>query len=353
MSWVVSFLVLSLLIFLHELGHYSAARFFGVYVEIFSIGFGKKLFSFQAFGTQWQVSAIPLGGYVKMKGQEDMNPTALSYDTDSYTVKKPWQKILILAAGPLANFFTAWVLFLGIAFGNPQVHLPVAGKAVVGEVIKDSPAQKGGILPRDTILSVNGKAITQWEELSETISHSTGSLTLIIDRNGTRQTLMVTPKVQESTNLFKEKIQKRLVGIAPLLETHHLDFFGKIDYASKQTYDTTVLIVESVQKLLTGVVPAKEVGGVVSIVKITADATAYGWMSIFFLAALISINLGVLNFLPIPALDGGHIVLNLYEMIRGKAPSESFITQATIMGWVILMGLMMLGLYNDIMRLLP
>ncbi|MFZ2968962.1 MAG: RIP metalloprotease RseP [Sulfuricurvum sp.] len=350
MSWIVALLVLSLLIFLHELGHYSAARFFGVYVEVFSIGFGKKLFSFQAFGTQWQVSAIPLGGYVKMKGQEDMDPRALSYDTDSYTVKKPWQKILILAAGPLANFFTAWVLFFGIAFGNPQVLSPV-----VGEVLKDSPAQRGGLLPNDTILSINGKAITQWEELSETITHSTGALTLVVDRNGTQQPLIVTPKVQESTNLFKEKIQKRLVGIAPLGKTHtlELDWEGKFNYASKQTYDTTVLIVESVQKLLTGVVPAKEVGGVVSIVKITADATAYGWMSIFFLAALISINLGVLNFLPIPALDGGHIVLNLYEMIRGKAPSESFITQATIMGWVILMGLMMLGLFNDIMRLLP
>jgi regulator of sigma E protease len=350
MSWIVALLVLSLLIFLHELGHYSAARFFGVYVEVFSIGFGKKLFSFHAFGTQWQISAIPLGGYVKMKGQEDMDPSALSYDTDSYTVKKPWQKIIILSAGPLANFFTAWVLFLGIAFGNPQVLSPV-----VGQVLKDSPAQKGGVLAHDAILSVNGITISQWEELSDTITHSTGTLTLLVDRNGTRKILMVTPKVQESTNLFKEKIQKRLVGIAPAGETHalELNFREKVAYASKQTYDTTALIVESLQKLLTGVVPAKEVGGVVSIVKITADATAYGWMSIFFLAALISINLGVLNFLPIPALDGGHIVLNLYEMIRGKAPSESFITQATVMGWVILMGLMVLGLYNDIMRLLP
>jgi len=353
MSWVVAFFVLSFLIFLHELGHYSAARFFGVYVEVFSIGFGKKLFGFEALGTQWQVSAIPLGGYVKMKGQEDINPAAISYDRDSYTVKKPWQKIIILSAGPLANFFTAWVLFFGIAFGNPNVLSPVEGKAVIGEVIKDSPAQKRGLLPNDTILSVNGVHITQWEELSTMITHSTGTLALLVDRNGTRQTLMVTPKVEESTNLFKEKIQQRLIGVAPLLESHHLDFEGKIAYASQKTYDTTALIVESLQKLLTGVVPAKEVGGVVSIVKITADATAYGWMSIFFLAALISINLGVLNFLPIPALDGGHIVLNLYEMIRGKAPSESFITQATIMGWVILMGLMLLGLFNDIMRLLP
>ncbi|MBV5349107.1 site-2 protease family protein, partial [bacterium] len=111
MSWMIAFLVLSLLIFLHELGHYSAARYFGVYVEVFSIGFGKKLGSFKAFGTQWQFSAIPLGGYVKMKGQDDLDPTALSSDNDSYNSKKPWQRIIILLSGPMANFLTAWILF--------------------------------------------------------------------------------------------------------------------------------------------------------------------------------------------------------------------------------------------------
>lgn len=348
MSWIVALLVLSLLIFLHELGHYTAARFFGVYVEVFSIGFGKKLASFQALGTQWQISAIPLGGYVKMKGQDDLDPASVSTDNDSYNSKKPWQRIIILLAGPAANFATAWILFYMIALGGPQALSPV-----IGEVVKNSPAHDAGLQKNDIVTSVNGGKITQWNELSDTIKSSTGTLTLAVERNETTLFILLSPRVSESTNIFKEKIRQRMVGIAPLGKTHTLDltFIETLEYASAQTYNTSFLIFQSVQKLLTGVVPAKEVGGVVSIVQITADATAYGWMSLFFFAALISVNLGVLNLLPIPALDGGHIVFNLYEMIRRKAPSEAVITQLTIGGWVILLGLMTLGLYNDISRL--
>lgn len=349
MSWLVALLVLSALIFFHELGHYSAARFFGVYVEVFSIGFGKKLFSFQWIGTQWQISAIPLGGYVKMKGQDDSDPTAISSDSDSYTAKKPWQRIIILLAGPLANFALAWVFFYAIALGGPQALSPVIGK-----IVQDSPAHQAGLHNGDKVLSINGKSITAWDELSEAIKTSEGTLTLAVDRNGTQSFITLTPRISETTNLFKEKIQQRMVGIAPAGVTHTLDlsFSETITYASKQTYETSFLIFQSVQKLLTGVVPAKEVGGVVSIVQITADATAYGWMSLLFFSALISVNLGVLNLLPIPALDGGHIMFNLYEMIRRKAPSEEVIYRLTIGGWVLLLGLMTLGLYNDITRLM-
>lgn len=348
MSIIAALLVLSLLIFLHELGHYSAARFFGVYVEVFSIGFGKKIASFRAFNTRWQLSLIPLGGYVKMKGQDDSDPTATSSDSDSYTTKKPWQRIIILLAGPFANFLTAWALFLAIGINGPQTLSPI-----IGEVLKDSPAQNAGLLKGDIITAVNGKPITQWNELSDLIKNSSGALTLTVERNTTRQLLVLTPKISEATNMFKEKIQRPMVGIAPSGKTHilKLDALQSLDYASKQTYEMSFLIFQSVQKLITGVVPAKEVGGVVSIVQITADATAYGWISLFFFTALISVNLGVLNLLPIPALDGGHIMFNLYEIIRRRAPSEAVIANLTIGGWVLLLGLMFLGLYNDITRL--
>ena len=349
MSWIIALLILSALIFFHELGHYSAAKFFGVYVEVFSIGFGKELFSFNWLGTKWQISAIPLGGYVKMKGQDDLDPTALSHDNDSYNCKKPWQRIVILLAGPIANFLLAWFLFYAIALGGPKALSPI-----IGMVTKDSPAQIAGLLKNDRILSINGEAITQWDELSEAIVASTSTLTLQVQRGNALQFIALTPRISESTNIFKEKIYKRMVGIAPSGTTHvlALDVIQAIGYASKETLNSSLMIFQSVQKLITGVVPAKELGGVVSIVKITADATAYGWMSLFFFAALISVNLGVLNLLPIPALDGGHIVFNLYEIIRKKAPSEAVITQLTIGGWVILMGLMSLGLYNDITRLM-
>jgi regulator of sigma E protease len=348
-SWIVALAVLSVLIFIHELGHYSAARFFGVYVEVFSIGFGKKLFSFMWLNTRWQISAIPLGGYVKMKGQDDLDPAALSGDNDSYNSKKPWQRILILLAGPLANFALAWFLFYAIALGGAKTLSPI-----IGNVVKESPAEIAGLQKGDIVLSLNGEPIDEWNQLSDAIKSSLGALTLQIERGENIYTITVEPKITETQNIFKETIQQRMVGIAPSGVTHTMDLtlVGALVYASEETYNSSLLIFQSVQKLLTGVVPAKEVGGVVSIVQITADASSYGWISLFFFAALISVNLGVLNLLPIPALDGGHIMFNLYEMIRRKAPSEAVITQLTIGGWVILLGLMSLGLYNDITRLM-
>ncbi|MDP1785395.1 MAG: RIP metalloprotease RseP [Sulfuricurvum sp.] len=349
MSWIIALSILSALIFFHELGHYAAARFFGVYVEVFSIGFGKKLVSFSWLGTRWQISAIPLGGYVKMKGQDDLDPSAVSSDNDSYNSKKPWQRVIILLAGPLANFLLAWFLFYAIALGGPKALSPV-----IGMVSLNSPANLAGLHKDDRVLSINGERITQWNELSESIKTSTGTLTLQIQREKSLLFVTLSPRISETQNMFKEKIYQRMVGIAPSGATHtlHLSFVEGLRYATTETIDASLMIFQSVQKLITGVVPAKELGGVVSIVQITADATQYGWMSLFFFAALISVNLGVLNLLPIPALDGGHIVFNLYEMVRRKAPSEAVITQLTIGGWVILLGLMSLGLYNDITRLI-
>lgn len=349
MSWIAALLVLSAMIFFHELGHYSAARFFGVYVEVFSIGFGKRLASFRWLNTQWQISAIPLGGYVKMKGQDDLDPTAISNDNDSYNSKKPWQRIIILLAGPLANFALAWVFFYAIALGGPQTLSPV-----IGNVLKDSPAAMAGLQKGDIVRKINNERIQEWNELSDIIKSSVHPVTFEIERNHQPMVITVTPKVTQTHNIFKETIYQPMVGIAPSGDVHTLELSGisAFSYATHETYTSSLLIFQSVQKLITGVVPAKEVGGVVSIAKITADAAEYGWMSLLFFSALISVNLGVLNLLPIPALDGGHIMFNLYEMIRRRAPSEAVITRLTIGGWVLLLGLMSLGLYNDITRLM-
>jgi regulator of sigma E protease len=349
MSYIVSLLVLSALIFFHELGHYTAARLMGVYVEVFSIGFGKRLFTFRAFDTEWSISAIPLGGYVKMKGQDDTDPSKKSYDADSYNAKSPLQRIFILLAGPLANFVLAFFLYFAIAMGNPAVLAPV-----IGEVVKESPAQKAGLQKNDEIIEINGNKVEKWSDLVEYISQAKGAIAMKINRNAHIELVTVVPQLKDAKNEFGENVKRKMIGIAAagVTKRQKLSFTQKLNYAYEQTLYASTLIFTGVKKLLFGEVPASEMGGVISIVKLTSDATAVGWMSVLFFTALISVNLGVLNLLPIPALDGGHIMFNLYELITRKEPSENIIVNLTIAGWVILFGLMGLGLYNDINRLL-
>ena len=349
MGILIALLVLSILIFFHELGHFAAARYFGVQVDVFSIGFGKKLYSKTIGKTEWSISAIPLGGYVKMKGQDDTDPTAISYDQDSYNVKKPWQRIIILFAGPFANFLLAFILYFAIAnIGVPKL-LPY-----VGEVGKDTPAFSAGLTKDDKIIQVNGKNIRFWEEIGESINGTKDDITLIVERGDQLITLLLTPKIIEDKNIFGEKITRRIIGISPSGKqtTVYFEFIDGLSYAWEETKQASLLIVQSVQKLITGVVGADKLGGIITIVDVTAEASSAGILALFFFTALISVNLGVLNLLPIPALDGGHIMFNLYEIFTGRSASEQAMMYMTIIGWAILISLMMLGLYNDINRLL-
>jgi regulator of sigma E protease len=347
MGWFISLLVLSLLIFFHELGHFLAAKLMGVHVKVFSIGFGKKIASFQWGKTEWRIAMIPLGGYVQMKGQEDLDPSARSQDDDSYNVKKPWQRIFILLAGPFANFLLAFVLFWFIALGGPQVLSPV-----IGQVVKDSPAELAGLQTDDIITQINGIQIETWDEMAEKISQSEGSIDFLIERKGYLQNFTITPQMREARNDFNETVKRRMIGIGAAGISKALEVENSLTYAWDKTVWASGLIFGGVQRLVSGAVPAKELGGVISIVKITADASDQGWMPVLFFAALISVNLGVLNLLPIPALDGGHIVFNLYEMLFRRAPTEAMLIRLTIGGWAILIGLMFLGIYNDVTRLI-
>ncbi len=349
MSFIVSLLVLSALIFFHELGHYMAARYMGVKVEVFSIGFGQKIASFHRWGNEWRIAAIPLGGYVRMKGQDDSDPTKKSYDYDSYNIKTPQQKIFILLAGPLANFILAFFLYIAVGLGGPN-----ALKPIVGEVVDGSPAMVAGLKKGDTIKTINGFELNTWEQMAKIIENSNGLLNLEVIRDGRIYPLNITPKITKSKNIFGEDIDKKMIGIAASGDvfSQDLGLIGSLDYAYNQTIFASTMIFTSVKKLLFGEVPAKELGGVISIVKITSDAAQSGWMSVLFFAALISVNLGVLNLLPIPALDGGHIMFNIYEFITRKAVSEAVMIKLTLAGWVVLFGLMGLGLYNDINRMM-
>ena len=350
MGIITALFILSFLVFFHELGHFTAARFFGVQVDVFSIGFGKKLLTKQIGKTLWSFSLIPLGGYVKMKGQDDSDPTLKSTDNDSYNTKKPWQRIIILLAGPFANFLLAFLIYLSIAtIGVPTLL------STIGEINSTQPAYKAGLLAGDQITAIDGKPIHYWNEIGESIKNAPSTLKITVLRDNTTLELSVTPKKQKMVNMFNEEIERKIIGIRPDINaTVDVQYspIESFDYAYNQTKASSLLITKSIQKLIAGAVPLDQMGGVVSIVDVTAKASHVGFVALLFFTALISVNLGVLNLLPIPALDGGHIVFNLYEMITKKVPNEEVMYKLTLLGWGILLSMMILGLYNDINRII-
>lgn len=351
----IALIALSVLVFFHELGHYLAARFFGVKIERFSIGFGTILARKNCCDTEWAFSAVPLGGYVKMKGQDDADPLAQSTDDDSYNTKAPWQRIIILLAGPVANLILAFFLYLHIAFyGAPVVVALDYIDPVVGTVSVDSPAQKAKLRPNDRILKINDTPIQYWYQIGEKIQSSPDPIRLTIRRGTQQKFLQLSTKMIEGQNAYMEKIQRRIIGIAPKADINSTVTFSSsqmLHYAWRETVKATTLIAVGIKKMGTGEVSHKQVGGAITIFDIIMKFAERGFTYLLFIMALISVNLGVLNLLPIPALDGGHILFNLYEMIAGRPPSENALYYLTMLGWVLLLGLMFLGLYNDVVRL--
>jgi len=351
----IAIIALSVLVFFHELGHFTAARLFGVKVERFSIGFGKVLFKKNWLGTEWAFAPILLGGYVKMKGQDDIDPLKKNYDPDSYNSKKPWQRIVILLAGPLANIILAFFIYLIIAIhGAPAITASDYIPPVVGKIMPNSPAQRAGLKSGDKILEVNGKRVKYWYELANTIQEAKSPIELKVLRDSKIITITLIPKDDEYTNEFNEKIKRKIIGIRPLIKRDYIINFNLIDaikYAYNETKKSTLLITKGVQKISTGEVDSKNISGAITIFDILMKFAKEGLIYLMFIMALISVNLGVLNLLPIPALDGGHIMFNIYEMITGREPSERVLYTLTLMGWAFLISLMVFGMYNDINRI--
>jgi regulator of sigma E protease len=347
MGIITAILILSFLIFFHELGHFLIARLVGVKVEVFSIGFGKKLICKKFNNTSWCLSAIPLGGYVQMKGQDDTNPILKNYDEDSYMSKTPLQKIAILLGGPGFNILLAFLIYLFISFyGWPKL----APK--IGQVLPNSPAVK--ILKKnDNIVKIGDYKITSWDDIKKAVETSPIPFHLVVKRDNKLLQFDITPKIMETKNIFGETVKRKLIGISPSgkLITVHYPPLTALKVAFDETLSKSVLIFKSFEKLVTGAIGLNNISGPVTIVKVTSDATHYGIIPLLLLTALISVNLGVLNLLPIPALDGGHIMFNLYELIARKPINEEIMIKLTMLGWGILGSLMFLGLFNDIVRL--
>ncbi len=348
MMFIVAVLMLAFLIFVHELGHFTIARICGVKVEVFSIGFGKKLCFFKLFGTQFALSLIPLGGYVKLKGM-DKEENETHQANDSYAQKSPFQKLWILFGGAFFNFLFAILVYFFLALSGEKVLLPVIGGL-------DKNALEAGLLKGDKILSINHKKIASFREIRSVVARSQGELVLEIERNHQILEKRLTPKIVaiiSDSNDPNEMIRYKAIGIKPDMQKMGVvsySFFQAFEKALSRFKEGVVLIVDSLRRLIMGSSSVKELSGVVGIVGALSHASSLSMLLLF--GAFLSINLGVLNLLPIPVLDGAQMLGVVFKNIF-KITLPAFMQNALWLAGVgFLVFIMFLGLFNDITRLL-
>jgi regulator of sigma E protease len=343
-------IVLGVLIFVHELGHFLVAKRMGVTVLRFSLGFGPRLFGFTRNGTEYCVSMIPLGGYVKMLGEDPQEELTQGDLTTAFSEQKVSKRLAIVLAGPLSNFVTAIVLFtfLFAFFGIPEQAPDV------GSVNPGSPAEQAGLKPGDRVVSIDGQAIRTWEDLSGTIEkQGLHPLNFVVKRGDSEFTVTVKPQIDEAKNLFGETIKRPLIGIT-IPDTTIIRSVNPLAagyYAVAHTWRLTELFFTMIVKLVERIVPLNALGGPILIAQMAGKQAQKGVLDLINFIAFISVNLAVLNLLPIPVLDGGHVFFFLIEAVLGRPLSMKKIEFAQKLGVVALFSLMVVVFYNDIMRL--
>ncbi|WP_139532902.1 RIP metalloprotease RseP [Helicobacter pylori] len=347
--FIVAVLMLAFLIFVHELGHFTIARICGVKVEVFSIGFGKKLCFFKLFGTQFALSLIPLGGYVKLKGMDKEENGTNESTNDSYVQKSPFQKLWILFGGAFFNFLFAILVYFFLALSGEKVLLPIIGGL-------EKNALEAGLLKGDKILSINHKKIASFGEIRGIVARARGELVLEIERNHQILEKRLTPKIVaviSDSNDPNEMIRYKAIGIRPDMQKTGVisySLFQAFEQALSRFKEGVVLIVDSLRRLIMGSASVKELSGVVGIVGALSHANSLSMLLLF--GAFLSINLGILNLLPIPALDGAQMLGVVFKNIFHIALPTPIQNALWLAGVGFLVFVMFLGLFNDITRLL-
>ncbi len=353
-------LVLGLLIFVHELGHFLAAKRLGVGVLKFSLGFGPVIFSRRVGETEYCLSAIPLGGFVKMVGEaedpitssdgEEGDEAGLEFDPDeSFATKPPWAQAIIVGAGPAFNLLFAWLLY-SILFAT---GIPVLTSAI-GDVKEDMPAARAGLAPGDEIVALDGRPIDRWVQLSDGIKDGEGGpIELTFVREGRERTVELTPEKIEGTSIFGEPVPTWVIGVGPsgAVFTERSNPIVALGQGFMRTVEFVELTVLSIVKLFQRVVPASSLGGPIMIMKIAGDQADEGVRALLAFMAILSINLGILNLLPIPILDGGHLMFLAIEKVIGHPLTMRTRELAMQVGMFLLISLMGFALFNDIHRL--
>ncbi|HXE28054.1 MAG TPA: RIP metalloprotease RseP [Stellaceae bacterium] len=350
--------VLTVLVFVHELGHYLVARWNGVRVEVFSIGFGPELFGWNnRAGTRWKISAIPLGGYVKMFGDADPasmpaadlpEMTAAERDVAFHHKRLP-QRAAIVAAGPVANFIFAIVALAGLFMTVGQPFTPPQ----IGSVQQGSAAEAAGMQAGDRIVSLDGQRIERFEDVQRIVRLDPGQpLAVVIHRGDQNISLSVTPKLSEVTDRFGNKHQYGLLGIVGQgVQYVRYNPFQALVRANTETVDIVGGTLQAVWQMIIGARSTDELGGPLRIAQMSGEVAQYGWSAIVPFMAVLSINLGLINLFPIPVLDGGHLLFYAAEALRGRPLGQRAQEYGFRFGLALVLTLMVFATWNDLVHL--
>jgi regulator of sigma E protease len=363
-AYLVPFLfVLTLVVFFHELGHFLVARRCGVRVLVFSIGFGPELFGFNdRHGTRWKLSAIPLGGYVKFFGDENAasapDQAALAAMSEeerrhSFIHQPVARRAAIVVAGPLANFLLAIAIFaaLFMIFGKPSTS------PRVDAVQPGSAAEAAGFKPGDMVLTIDGRPIESFPDMQQVVSTSAGeTLTFEVDRGGVKVTLKATPTLRESKDRFGNVHRIGVLGItrSPSPDDTHFQPVGPlkaVELGAQRTWFVVDRTLSYIGGVISGREAADQLGGPIRIAQVSGQVASEGLPSLFSLAAVLSVSIGLLNLFPVPLLDGGHLLFYGIEAVRGKPLSERAQEVGFRIGLAIVVMLMIFATYNDLLHL--
>lgn len=364
-GYIIPFvLVLSLLVFVHEMGHYLVGRWSGIRVTAFSIGFGPEIVGFNdRHGTRWKLSAIPLGGYVRFYGDDDAasrpdaeSLAALSPSERAQTLAgaKLWKRAATVAAGPLANFLLAIIIF-AFLFG---IYGRSVADPVVAEVRPESSAAEAGIIPGDRLIAMDGEPIKTFDDVRRYVSvRPETPIVVTVERNGDKIDLPMVPRRTEITDQFGNKVEIGLIGVVTNEQSgnfRHISY-TPVEALHQGVIETGHIITGTfryIGNLLTGRMKADQLGGPVRVAQASGQMASLGIAAVIQLAAVLSVSIGLLNLMPVPVLDGGHLVFYAIEAIRGKPMGAGAQEIAFRIGLAMVLSLMVFATWNDISNLI-
>jgi regulator of sigma E protease len=360
---IVPFLfVLSIVIFFHELGHFLVGRLCGVKIDVFSLGFGPEVAAVvDGKGTRWRIGMLPLGGYVKFHG--DANGASMSSEAAlaavpeaekpaTFFAQKVWKRAAIVVAGPIANFILAILIFTGIYFVHGRGMLVPE----IDKIIPGSAAAAAGFAPGDIVVSIDGNEIAGFEDMQRIVQTSSDTpLSFVVQRHAARITLVATPRRRDvTTPVGPSRVGVLGVEANANAANWHVQHYGLIESAKLATAETGFIIDQTASYaggLFTGRESTDQLSGPIRIAEVSGQMAKIGFAALLNLAAVLSISIGILNLLPIPLLDGGHLFYYAIEAVRGKALNERIQQVGFKIGLTLVAGLMILATYNDILRL--